>query len=616
MNGSGLVLGINVSHDRSAVLVRDGRVLCGIAEERLDRKKHSVAVTPDGSYLCTLPHKAIDYVLDQAGAVLLDCAAIVAVGSVVYHPQQPLRNLTVADVAAQLPDVLDPQKIFVLNHHFAHALGAYAASPFTEAAILVVDGAGNVIENRPGRRVIPKVEHTTFYQAKGRELRELHKVCSNKRAMNSLGAMYQLATLFAGFGDFQEGKTMGLAPYGSPLLSEQWCAAVRHPAPLAYEIDPTYQTFDIRGRKVPADFIKLFGQPRHHSEELRPVDMDMAFAVQQTLEETLVTLASDLQKATGCTNLVLAGGVALNSVANQQIVERAGFDNVFIVPCAADDGTALGAALWPWYEAGNEKVWSMAHPYLGRTYTREEYAAALAGHDAVLKWFDYADKVPGEIAKRLAAGAVVGWHQGGAEIGPRALGNRSIFCDPRRAANKDLLNEKVKYREAFRPFAPVALLEKAAGYFSLTGASPFMLRVVSVRKPDLVPAVTHVDGTARLQTVTAESNGLLYELLAAFERETGVPVLLNTSFNLAGDPIVETPADAIDCFLKSEMDSLALGPFVVEKRNPELARQLARKHRELMAAQKKVAAQEAELEAIRQSRGWRLLNALSRLRGK
>lgn len=613
MDLDGPVLGINVSHDRSAVLAAGGRVLCGIAEERLDRRKHSVAVAEDGSYLCTLPQRAIDYVLQEAGIALSDCAAIVAVGSVVYHPQRPLRNLTVQDVLAQLPAGIDPTRVEILGHHSAHAVGAFAASPFEEAVVLVADGAGNVVP-AAGRRRIPAVEHVSFYHAQGNDLRLLSRVDSAPRSLNSLGAMYQLVTEFIGFGSFQEGKTMGLAPYGAPTLLEQWREAVTFPAALDYRIDPAFQTFDLRGRLIPPAFRKKFGAPRHHSEPLRQRDKDLAFAVQHTLEETLVRLAADLRKRTGCPRAVLAGGVALNSVANQKIVERAGFEEVFIVPCAADDGTALGAALWPHFRAGCEKTWSMRHAFLGRTYPEEMMLRALSEQTEALVWDRPAD-LCATVARRLAQGVIVGWFQGGAEIGPRALGHRSILCDPRRAEMKDMLNQRVKYREDFRPFAPAVPVERAEDYFELSGESPFMLCVARVRRPQEIPAVTHIDGTGRVQTVAPDADGLFHGLLTTFGRETGTPVLLNTSFNLAGEPIVETPAEAVDCFLRSEMDALALGPFLVEKRQPELSRRLARQVRELMEARRLADAREAELEKIRQSRGWRALTFINRLRG-
>jgi carbamoyltransferase len=612
MGEARLVLGLNVSHDRSAFLARDGRLLCGVAEERLDRRKHSVAVNADGEYLATLPTRAIDYVLAAAGATLADCDEVVAVGSVVYHPQRPLRNLTAADVLRQLPPTVDPARVSVLPHHFAHAVAAYAASPFDDAAVMTIDGAGNVVAQREGWLQIPAVEHATFYHATGPRLRELRQVVSAPRALNSLGAMYELVTLFAGFGKFQEGKTMGLAPYGSPALLNAWKRAVAFDGPLSYRIDPAFQTFDWRGRQIPRAFVRRFGPPRHHSEELRPVDRDLAFAAQRTLEEALVRLARELRTATGARNLALAGGVFLNSVANQRIAVETGFERVFIVPCAADDGTALGAALWPHLRDGGDKAWSMTHAGWGRSYDDWEIERALREQADALEWSQPAD-VCERTAARLADGAIVGWLQGGAEVGPRALGQRSILADPRRAAMKDALNDRVKYREAFRPFAPSVLAERASDYFELEGDSPFMLRVAAVKRPDEIPAVTHVDGTGRVQTVTS-ANGRFRELLQAFERVTGVPALLNTSFNLAGEPIVETPADAIHCFLNSDIDLLVLGGYLVEKRNPQLCRRLARQRRELQLARQQAAAQELELESIRQSRGWRLLNALNRWR--
>jgi carbamoyltransferase len=609
-------LGINTSHDRAACLAKDGEIVAFIAEERLDRKKHSVEPDLNGNYLAMLPRRALRYCLDLAGIELNDLDRILVSSSVVYHPQRRLRNLTLDDVLPQLPGLRDASRVALVNHHLAHGAGAYYASPFTEAAVMVVDGGGNVVGSWDGGRfTMPPVEHTTYYRGEGTRIVELAKTTARPKSLNSLGALYHLVTTFIGFGQFNEGKTMGLAPFGGSSLVAAFENAVRVSPDGAYEIDPDFQPFDWRGRVLKPAFLKRFGPPRREGQEVRQVDKDMAFAVQHVLEETLIAMARALQKKTGAKNLCIGGGVGLNSVANKKILDRTDFEEIFIIPCAADDGCALGGALLAWHEReGAAKRYTMRHAYLGRTYAETEVLAAIEENKDWVRW-RRSDDVAAETAKLLAAGAIVGWHQGGAEAGPRALGHRSILCDSRRREMVDILNAKVKHREGFRPFAPVVPLERAPEFFDLTAASPFMLLIAKVKAPDLVPAITHVDGTGRIQTVTREENGRFYDLVLAFEKETGVPVILNTSFNIAGDPLVETPRDAIECFLQTRIDVLVVEDYVIEKKDLALAHTISDLRKQVRAQEAKIAAMEQELESIRRSRGWRLLGTFNRLRG-
>ena len=609
------ILGINTSHDRAACLVCDGEVLCQISEERLDRNKHSIQPDAEGNYLCTLPQLSIKYCLEVGGIQINDVAKIIVSSSVVYHPQNPLRNMTLEDVLPQFTDLEDKTKVEILNHHLAHAAGAFFASPFAEAAVMVVDGGGNIVgEKPPGPFKMPPVEHATLYHAKDNRLSELLKICSRPKSLNSLGALYNLITQFVGFGQFNEGKTMGLAPFGADRFYSEFKKAVRVLDSGGYEIHPDFQPFDWRGRFFKSGFLKRFGQPNQPGKELRASDRDLAFAVQKVLEETLVEMAGRLQKKTGAKNLCIAGGVGLNSVANKKILDRTDFEEIFIIPAAADDGCAIGGALWGWHqEPDRPRKYVMKHAYLGRAYDEDEISEALTEFKKSVTW-RRSENIAAETAKLMADGQIVGWHQEGSEAGPRALGHRSIICDPRRQEMVDILNSKVKHREGFRPFAPVVPLEQVKKYFDLDCASPFMLLIAGVKQPDVVPAITHVDQTGRVQTVTKEDNGLFYDLVIEFEKLTGVAVILNTSFNIAGDPIVETPQDSLECFVSTRIDYLVIGDYLIEKINPEIAHTIADLRKQTRRQQQQIQVMDAELESIRQSRGWQLLARLNRIR--
>ena len=612
MSDAHLALGVNVSHDRAAVLVQNGEVVAGIAEERLDRTKHSIVAGPDGSFLTQLPQRAIAYCLDAVGASLADVDDLVVSGSVVYHPQRRLRNVTLEDIAPQLPRV-PPKKITILGHHIAHAFSTFLASPYNEAAVLVADGAGNIAHRRKaGWLVMPDVEHTSAYLGGQAGLQEVWKVCGGKHAMNSLGALYHLITLFAGFAPFEEGKIMGLAPYGSERLAQAFARVVALET-TGYSVRREFQPFDLRGRLFHRAFLNRFGKPRAVGEPLRESDRDLARAVQETLEEAMIGLACRLHRQTRSRNLCLAGGVGLNCVANRRILDETGFDNCFFVPCAGDDGTALGAALWAWIgKRGGDRRYRMEHPFLGRSYSNERIENALNPYRSLLK-ARRVTNVGRKAARMLADGRIVGWFQGGAEFGPRALGHRSILADPRRPDAKDRLNQKVKHREDFRPFAPAVLENRAQEFFDLSGPSPFMLQVGRVKNPERLPAVTHVDGSARVQTVSDRvENRRFWDTLAAFEEVGGVPVLLNTSFNVAGEPIVESPTDAIECLLNSQLDALFLEDYRITKKHPEMVERIAVLQARANRDKKTIDSYETELTSIRRSRGWRLIGWINR----
>lgn len=613
MIGTHFALGINVSHDRAAVIVKDGEVVTGISEERLDRIKHSIFPAADSSYLTLLPKKAIDYCLNKAGVQIEDIHDVVVVGSVVYHPRHPLRNLKLKDVTEQLPKV-QPERITILNHHLAHACSAFLASPFESAAVLVADGAGNIVGNRKkGIFSVPDVEHTTAYVGSEGSLEEIYKISADRTAMNSLGALYHLVTLFAGFGQFEEGKTMGLAPFGTEELVPLFEKAVAADDP-GYNIAPEFQPFDLRGRVFHRAFLDHFGEPRRPGEPIRQVDKDMAKAVQICLENRMIDMAAKLRERTGKKKLCIAGGVGLNCVANGNVFRNADFEDIFFVPCAGDDGTALGAALWAWsIKRGQDRRYCMGDAFLGIEYSEREIEKVLDEHRELfnVRW---SEDVAFETAGMIGDGKIVGWFQGGSEFGPRALGHRSILFDPCREDAVEMLNTKVKKREPFRPYAPSVIESRASEFFDLDCPSPFMLIAAKVKKPQRIPGVTHVDGSARVQTVSNDSkNNRYYELLRAFESIRGVPVLLNTSFNVAGEPIVETPKDAFRCFWETDMDALVIHDVVITKKYPGISRKIAVLKTKIRKSDKKIASYESELESIRKSKGWRLITWLNRI---
>ncbi len=573
------ILGINLSHDRSTCLLEDGKPVVAIAEERLDRVKHSIGriTHDDGKRLGpkTLPWKGMTYCLDQYGLGLDDLDLIMV--------DQAGARVMPEWLAEEIP-IRDKSKIRSLphpSHHLAHAYSAYYASPFGESAILVADNIGSYVDLREIN------EGETGYHAVGTEMTEVLKTWSEARDLESnslcLGRIYRMASLALGFSAERvargqlgytiqilddAGKTMGLAPYGR--LRKDW------PPFVVLEGDePSYPNFipwlekqGLLKRKKQDGVTILELQFLDPKKSLSKFHRDLAFKVQDEVEKGLVFLANRLHEKTGSENLCIGGGVGLNSVANYRVLKESPFKRIFIQPAATDDGTALGAAYYGYVHClGGEHRHPLRTASLGRCYSRDEIYKAL--FNAGIYHFDYLEKdalVP-KVAEWISKGQMIGWFQGGSEFGPRALGNRSILADPRVKNMKDILNSRVKFRESFRPYAPSVLLEDAKDYFELDGESPFMLLVPPVRKDKrcLVPAITHVDGTARVQTVTREDNGIYYDLIEAFKKITGLPMLLNTSFNIRGMPIVEKPEDAIRCFLKTDLDALVMETIVVTK---------------------------------------------------
>jgi carbamoyltransferase len=526
------ILGLNAYHgDAAAALVVDGELVAAAEEERFNRVKHSAG----------FPARAAAWCLAEAG---LTAADHVAVGC--------LERSLPADPRAEL--AFDAEWHFV-EHHVAHLASSFFVSGFEDAAVLSVDAFGDGVS-------------TMLARGSGASIDVLERV----EFPHSLGVLYTAVTQWLGFlryGD--EGKVMGLAPYGTPRFADELHRLVR-PAGDLFELELDYFTHQEQpmelawrdgsptvGRLFSPKLEELLGAARAPEEELSADHEDVAASLQAVLEEHCLRLADALWRRTKLPRLCLAGGVALNAVANGRILRETPFDEVFVQPAASDSGTAIGAAF---HVAGTRGV-AMEHAYWGPRYSDDECAAALAAADLPAQRLDE-EELCAHVAERIAAGDVVGWFQGRMEFGPRALGHRSILADPRRHEIKDVLNARVKHREPFRPFAPSVLAEQAGEWFEQEHPSPFMVLVYRTRpdKRELIPGVNHVDDTGRLQTVTREANPRYHRLIQEFDRLTGVPMVLNTSFD-ENEPIVMTPADALETFRRTRIDLLVLGSLVV-----------------------------------------------------
>ncbi len=552
------VLGVNCfSHDTSACLLVDGAVLAVGEQERFDRKTHTKQ----------FPDAAIEFCLGQAGLSAGDLDSV----AFAHDPRTDFARGAADAVARVAPKRLAAQTytdvrlltrerwfrrrwdysgpIVHVGHHDAHAASAFFSSPFDQAAVLTLDRGGDFLS-------------TTMQVGQGSQLRSLKQV----RNPHSLGEIYSAFTWLLGFHpNSDEGKVMGLSSYGRDTYRADFRDLLRLLDDGRFRVNLGWFGYQREREWFSRRGAQRFGPRRTPESEITSHHEDLAFAVQGLIEDAGLHIARSVQQATGLRQVCLAGGVALNSVMNARILAESGFDEIFIQPAASDAGNAIGAALYVWHQKlGKPRAWRMAHPFWGPSYTDDEMASALQARGIPFR--TVADP-EAEAARRLADGKIVGWFQGRAEIGPRALGARSILADPRRAEMKDVVNSRVKRREAFRPFAPSVLDERGTQYFDDYSTNPFMLLVLPVRreKRDVIPAVTHVDGTGRLQSVTREFNPSYHRLISEFERLTGVPVVLNTSFNLRGEPIVNTPAEAVVDYLSTGIDALLLGRHLVEK---------------------------------------------------
>jgi carbamoyltransferase len=558
------IIGISAHyHDAACCLLHDGELVCAVEEERLSRVKHDPR----------LPWRAFHHCLEQGGITLpeVDCIAYyedprkklarqIWMG---LHPDSSpeIRRRIHGRLAANLGRVEREireglgyeGRIEILDHHLAHAASSFYYSGFEDAAILTVDGVGEWAT-------------TTFGRAAGGEIELLEEVCFP----DSLGFLYSAITAYLGF-EVNEGeyKVMGLAPYGNPRYVDQVRALVTLGEGGQYRLNLEYFDFLKQDRMFSDRLVELFGSPPRPAEsDLLPFHQDVARSLQWVLEEILLEKARFLHARVGSRNLCMAGGVALNCVANGRILREGPFSDLFVQPAASDAGGCLGAAAVAHVRLTGERPRQgrLEHMCWGPGYSSREVADLLAATSCrALDFRGRTEELLEAAVDRLAAGKVVGWFQGRMEFGPRALGARSILADPRGPEMRDRINALVKMREAFRPFAPAVLADRAPEHFDLDHPSPFMLETCQVISPLDLPAITHVDGSARVQTVDRQAGSRFAGLLERFERRTGCPVLLNTSFNMRGEPIVCTPADAILCFVRSQIDALVVEDFLLDR---------------------------------------------------
>jgi carbamoyltransferase len=596
------ILGISAFyHDSAAALVEDGRIVAAAQEERFTRKKH------DASF----PHNAISYCLDAAGAKLAEIdhiafydkpflkferlletyIALAPRGFRSFQMAIPLwlkeklfqKNL-LRKKLKELDEEIAPDKLLFTEHHLSHAASAFFPSPYEKAVVLTMDGVG---EWATTSAAIGEGNRLEIFQ-------EIH-------FPHSLGLLYSAATYYTGFKvNSGEYKVMGLAPYGEPKYAQLILDNLIDLKPDgSFRLDMSYFDYCTGLTMTNERFAKLFGAPvRTPDKLLTPFHMDVAASIQAVLDEAVLRLTRSLAARTGARNLCLAGGVALNCVANGKVLRDGKFDSIWIQPAAGDAGGAVGAALAAYHQfkgqprsVGNTD--GMSGAFLGPEFSQGEIEKRLTATGARFTVLDEAAMVE-TTARALADQLAIGWFQGRMEFGPRSLGARSILGDPRSPAMQKNLNLKVKYRESFRPFAPAVLREDVADWFELESDSPYMLIVADVRKDKRrtmteaeqalfgidklnisrseIPAVTHIDYSARIQTVIGATNPLFHSLLTRFKALTGCPVLVNTSFNVRGEPIVCTPEDAFRCFMGNELDMLVVGRCVMrkEEQNPDL----------------------------------------------
>ncbi len=551
-------------HDSAAALLKDGEVVAAAQEERFTRKRH------DSDF----PARAVRYVLKEAGIgpEQLDAVGFYdkpllkfermletylatfpkSFGS--FRTAMPVWMKEKLWVPSLIRRELKPYKgpILFAEHHMSHAASAFLVSPFEEAAILTVDGVGEWATS-------------SFGVGRGTDIEMFKEI----RFPHSLGLLYSAFTYYLGFKvNSAEYKVMGLAPYGKPVHFDRVMNEMLHlQEDGSFKLDMKYFDYGHGLRMTSEAFHDFFGGPPRKPESwMSEREFDIAATVQKVCEEVVLTMVRHIHKETGLTDLCMAGGVALNCVANGRIVKETPIKRLFVQPAAGDAGGAVGVAHWLYNTLDKKprgKAWQ--HAYLGPEFSRDEIKADLDAAGAVYEEYPQPELLR-KTAELISQSQVVGWFQGRMEFGPRALGGRSILADPRDVNMRDTLNMKIKFREGFRPFAPSVMADKASEWFDLDCESPFMLLVAPVREGKrFIPSVTHVDHSARLQTVSEEQNPAYYGLMREFEKITGVPLVINTSFNVRGEPIVCTPRDAWLCFMRTNMDALAIGPFLLKK---------------------------------------------------
>ena len=590
------ILGISAFyHDSAACILKDGKIIAAAQEERFTRKKH------DPSY----PYNAIEFVLNYANLNLSEVDQIVFFekpflkferlletyvafapkGFVSFSKAMPLwikeklfqKNLLFNKLKSHDENYKSDKNIFFSDHHLSHAASAFFPSPFDEAVILTADGVG---------------EWATTTVAVGKN--ENLEIKKEIHFPHSLGLLYSAFTYYTGFKvNSGEYKLMGLAPYGKPIYEDKVKQLVDLKDDGTFRLDQKYFNYATGLTMTNEKFNNLFGQkPRNPlNEKITQFHMDIAASIQKVTEEIMINLAKSIRKEFGIKNLCLAGGVALNCVANGKILEEKIFDNIWIQPAAGDAGGSLGAALALWHiDQGNKRSVNskddMKGSYLGTEFNQDEIEKELETVGANFDTLKYEELID-RTAEFLSNEKAIGWFQGRMEFGPRALGGRSILGDPRSDKMQKNLNLKVKYRESFRPFAPSVLREDLSKWFDMNVDSPYMLLVANINsdkkiemtdeqrklfgidklniKKSEIPAVTHVDYSARVQTVTKNTNHRYYDLISKFKEKTGCPVVVNTSFNVRGEPIVNSPTDAFNCFMGTELDYLVIGDCILDK---------------------------------------------------
>ncbi|MDA1137456.1 MAG: carbamoyltransferase [Planctomycetota bacterium] len=555
-------------HDSAAALVQDGQLIAAVEEERFNRKKHYFG----------FPDLAIEYCLKEAGITANDL-------DIIAFYEKPLKKFArlMTNFVATWPKSYSAfrqalpvwlhEKLWIRRnilkslgvkkpilfgeHHLSHAASAFLVSPFEEAAILTLDGVG-------------EWSTTAIGYGKGTDITLENEI----RFPHSLGLLYSTITAYLGFKvNDAEWKVMGLAPYGKPTYLDKFEELITTKPDGSFRLNLDYFAYHYHA-SLPFNkkFEQHFGRPRRTPSDDHPEEFyrDIAHSGQKATENAIVNMAQAAYDRYGLDKLCIAGGVGLNSVANWRIMQKTPFKDIFIQPAAGDDGAAIGVAFHIYNTVmGKPRTYVMDNAYLGPSFTGEEIEDFLKSRGVQYDAYDKEGMLE-RTAREIAANKVIGWFQGRMEFGPRALGGRSILANPMNPEMKDIINAKIKFREKFRPFAPSVLKERANEYFDLGDVdSPYMLLIPDVKKDKraVIPAVTHQDGTGRVQTVTKEANGIYYDLISMVDKITGCPVVLNTSFNVRGEPIVCTPEDAYNCFMKTGIDILVMGNYVIETKD-------------------------------------------------
>jgi len=551
-------------HDAAACLLHDGRIVAAAQEERFSRIKHDQE----------FPVNAVRYCLKEAGITIEDVdyvgfydKPLVKFERILYTYLATFPRSFPSFIKAiplwlrkklWIPQTIKKElgyegDVLMIEHHMSHAASSFLVSPFEEAAIVTVDGVGEWATSTIGKGTGSEIE-----------------LLKETRFPHSLGLLYSAFTYYLGFKvNSAEYKVMGLAPYGKPVYYDRVLDVIQFEDDGSFRMNMKYFAYDYGLRMTNGRFDKLFGRPvREPESKLEQFHMDVAASVQKVTEDIVLRMANHAHELSGSRNLCMAGGVALNCVANGRILREGPFEEIFIQPAAGDAGGAVGVAVYLYHTVmGNPREYVWEHAYLGPSYSSEEIRDYLDANK--VKYTELGEEeILDDTTQAILDQKVIGWFQGRMEFGPRALGSRSILADARNPENKDVVNMKIKFRESFRPFAPSVLEDRVSDFFELDQPSPYMLLVAQVREDKrTIPSVTHVDGSARIQTVDRKTNPLYYRLIERFAEKTDCAVIINTSFNVRGEPIVCTPHDAYLCFMRTNMDVLVMDRFYMEKQD-------------------------------------------------